>query len=584
MGKARRNRIEPTDDWEQLLLLCRWPEQAAYEEIRPLVLFGSPVAKRAEQTGSSERTLYRKAARFDEEGVESLFDAQSARRRRLPPVLRRLIVDLKAEYPPLSLGEIAAVCYVRMGRRPGKHTVERVLAEEPAPLRMLRRFDPYHEMPEPKERRRAVVALHAEGWTVKAIAGYMGINRDTVYKTLKRWVEEGEAGLEDKKRGQKGGVRKVTLRAMEAARRLQENPGLGEFRVRAALARLGIHLSARTVGRILAVNRRLYGLEKPKGPTKEKREMPFRAERRHQFWSADVRYLDVVDENLVGKRAYSITVLENYSRAVLASAVSPTQDLSAFLSVLHRAVEDHGSPEALVTDSGSVFRAKRSKAVYAALGIRKEEIERGRPWQNYLETAFNVQRRMADHHFRKAQSWPELVLAHSGWVEEYNGQYHFAHERRPDGRRTPAEVLGRLTEVRYRPGDLDRAFFSERFSRVLDPSGYATWRRWRVYGEEGLAGREAALWLREKTLTVEHQGEPLSRYEVDFSPGTGKPRALVRPVLFETALARPQPKLFRLESLGESGWLKALRLGDYAPRRPPGSLQQALFPYHEAWG
>jgi hypothetical protein len=37
--------------------------------------------------------------------------------------------------------------------------------------------------------------------------GLHGINRDTVYATLKRWVEEGEAGLEDKKRGQKGGVR-----------------------------------------------------------------------------------------------------------------------------------------------------------------------------------------------------------------------------------------------------------------------------------------------------------------------------------------------------------------------------------------
>ena len=201
-----------------------------------MVPFGSPAAERAEQTGSSERTLHRKAARFDEEGVESLFDARSARRRRLPPALRRLIVDLKAEYPPLSLGEIARICYVSTGRRPGKHTVGRVLAEEPAPLRMLRRFDPYHEIGEPKERRRAIVALHAEGWTVKAISGYMRINRDTVYAALKRWVEEGEAGLEDKKPGQKGGVRKVTLRAMDAARRLQENLGLGEFRVRAALA------------------------------------------------------------------------------------------------------------------------------------------------------------------------------------------------------------------------------------------------------------------------------------------------------------------------------------------------------------
>ena len=33
--------------------------------------------------------------------------------------------------------------------------------------------------------------------------------------------------------------------------------------------------------------------------------------------------------------------------------------------------------------------------------------------------------------------------------------------------------------------------------------------------------------------------------------------------------------------LGEDGWLKALRLGDYAPRRPrrPEMLQQELFAY-----
>jgi hypothetical protein len=39
-------------------------------------------------------------------------------------------------------------------------------------------------------------------------------------------------------------------------------------------------------------------------------------------------------------------------------------------------------------------------------------------------------------------------------------------------------------------------------------------------------------------------------------------------------------KLFALDALGESGWLKALRLEDYAPRRPtrPAPLQEALFP------
>ncbi len=120
---------------------------------------------------------------------------------------------------------------------------------------------------------------------------------------------------------------------------------------------------------------------------------------------------------------------------------------------------------------------------------------------------------------------------------------------------------------------------------MLNDFGYVVWRRWKVYGEEGLAGQEAALWLREKTLTVEHGGEPLSRYEVEFSAGTGKPRAFSCPVLFETAITLPQSRLFGLDSLGDDGWLKALRLEDYAPRRPrPGSLQQALFSFHEAWG
>ena len=55
----------------------------------------------------------------------------------------------------------------------------------------------------------------------------------------------------------------VTLRAMITAKELQENPLLGEFRIHAALKRLGIFLSPRTCGRILAPNRTLDGLPKP---------------------------------------------------------------------------------------------------------------------------------------------------------------------------------------------------------------------------------------------------------------------------------------------------------------------------------
>ena len=579
---GRRRRVEPTDEWEQIELLCAWPEQRGYELIRPLVLFGSLPSERAAETGAaSERTLQRRVSRFDAEGLESLFGSEAVRRERLPPSIRRLVVDLKAEYAGFNPNEIANACYVRFGRRPARKTVKRLLAEEPFPLRFVRRFPPYHEMEEPAERRRAVVALHAEGWSTKAISGYLRVHRSTVHRVLKRWVEEGVEGLEDRSHGWLPGVRKVDLKAIDAVRRLQQNPNLGAFRIHAALAQVGIHLSPRTCGRILATNRALYGLEKPKGPVKEKREMPFAATRRHQFWTADVRY---VDDHKLGGRAYVISVFENHTRAIFASAVTRTQDLASYLSVLYAAVERYGSPEALVTDGGGIFRARQARAVYGALRIRKEEIERRRPWQSYIETHFNVQRRMADHRFAEAESWAKLAEAHDRFVEDYNAQPHWAHRERADGRRSPAEVLAFLSGVRHREEELRRAFFSSRFARTLDSLGYARFRHWRLYGEEALAGREAALWLAAESLTLEHAGEPLSRYEVRVETDTGKLRSVGRPRLFGTSAAAAQPRLFGLDALGEGGWLKALKLEGYAPRRPRGplALQQTLFPYAEA--
>jgi hypothetical protein len=44
MSRPRRRRVEPTDEWEQIELLCGWPEQRDYELIRPLVLFGAPLS------------------------------------------------------------------------------------------------------------------------------------------------------------------------------------------------------------------------------------------------------------------------------------------------------------------------------------------------------------------------------------------------------------------------------------------------------------------------------------------------------------------------------------------------------------
>jgi putative transposase len=557
----KRPRVEPTDDLQEILPLCWWPEQVEYERIRQPVLFGTSVTEeRAEQTGVSRRTLQRRIARFGEEGMEGLFQTEAAKKQKLPPNIRRFIVDLKAEYPPFNLNEIANAVRACFGRKPDVRSVERVLDGAARPLRLERNYPRYHEM-DPGEGRAAVVELRVDGWSAKAIEQAISAS-DAPPST--RSSEEDRAGGSGGARRQAprraSGVRKVTLAAIEEARRLARNPQIGAFRVHAALKQKGFDLSRATCGRILARVREIYGYEKPKAGSGAKKPMPFASKRHHEFWTADVRYLDMLDEELLADgMVYAITILENYSRALLASSVTRRQDLNAFLSVLYRAIQHYGPPEAFVTDSGSIFLANRAQAIYRALGIRKLEIEKGQPWQSYLQTAWGVQE-------------------------------HYAHQHRKKGKRSPSEVLSWVRTPRYQEEDLARAFFSARYTRTLDDLGYLILQRFRLYAEEGLAGTEVAVWVAEDSLTVEYGGEALCRYEVECEPANGvssvgRLRSVKAHTLFETSIIVAQLRLFDLgEVLGEEGWMQVLKLDEYALRQPrrPDELQQVLFPYTEA--
>jgi hypothetical protein len=65
----------------------------------------------------------------------------------------------------------------------------------------------------------------------------------------------------------------------------------------------------------------------------------------------------------------------------------------------------------------------------------------------------------------------------------------------------------------------------------------------------------------------------------------GTLRSVKNPTLFVTTIMPPQLRLFDLdEILDEEGWIKFLKLDEYAPRqsRRSDELQQILVPYSEA--
>jgi putative transposase len=294
MPNNRYERRELSHHWEDIRPLLKDSAQITYEIIRPVLLFGISPKERAEETGMSKSSIYYKANLFDVSGMASLLpvapppEIPKQDKRTLPPPIRQAIVDAHAEYPALSLHEIASLCYVQFGRKPSPHTIQYILATGPIPSRSGRRFKRFAEIEDGTERRRTILTLHAEGWTPTSIAGYLETSRQTVHTTLKRWATEQFAGLEDKSHARTR-LRKVDLKTMQEVKKLSENPLIGAYRVSAALEQMGIKLSRATCGRLLAINRDLYHLQIPRRKDHHKATMPFRAERRHEYVIGIVR-------------------------------------------------------------------------------------------------------------------------------------------------------------------------------------------------------------------------------------------------------------------------------------------------------
>ena len=478
MPSRKRKHRERTHDWQEIQQAMLWPEQEVYERLRPIVLFGETAAERAKETGASERTLHYQAKLFEQEGMASLFhkgpSESTSPGRSLPPEMCQVIVNLKAEYPGFSLHEISTICFLRFGRKLSHHTVQRVLADGPQPTVSARRYPPYAQIADPYLRRRAIVDLHAEGWSVTAISTYLQTPRTRVYEVLKRWATEGHRGLDDtpQQHARKTGIREVN----EVGKLVKDAPELGAYRVRAALEQIGIHLSQATCGRLLSLNRQLYGLPVPSGGApRERKEMPFKAHFKHEYWSVDVRY---IEEHNLGfpEPVYLISVLENYSRVCLASNISATQNQWDYLEVLFAALSAFGAPSAMVSDGGGIFSCNQAMDVYAALGIRKERIEKRQAWQNFIEAHFNIVRRMADAKFARATSWEEMVVTHRAWMRDYNTQRHYAHEKREDGCHSPAAVLGEQKGAVYPESVLNRILFATRYTRHLTDLGICVFR------------------------------------------------------------------------------------------------------------
>src|SRR5712692_3783435 len=151
--------------------------------------------------------------------------------------------------------------------------------------------------------------------------------------------------------------------------------------------------------------------------------------------------------------------------------------------------------------------------------------------------------------------------------------YHLAHEKREDGRHSPAEVLGWVTGKQFEPDYMYRAFSALCETRTLTKAGYARFRDFLLYGERGLAGKKALINIFQDTLALEYGEQPLAKYSVEWQPDDKHLLRVGNPRLYDHPYQSPQLDLWPSQAVE---WFVIIQATPYGPRPRRNRIRRVL--------
>jgi hypothetical protein len=493
--------VEPTAAFAQLQLGFVDQIQWRYEVIRPLVLFADRTAtQRAQETATHPDTVRTLQRRFHQQGMLGLVPAHlkvtpRGRAARVPNAVRREIDRLKALYAGFHYRELARILFFTFGYPIHHNTVKQLWHQSSIPTPQPPPRGDYRAHADHTHTRLQIIRLYYQGWDKVSLSRFMRVSRPTVDRWISRFETEHFAGLIDRKRGPQW-PRKMWFPVMVAVYHLQKrHPDAGEFRLWSLLARPDI--SVRTIGRIMALNKRVYD-DIPHvrriGPKPPPQPHPYKARQPHEFWFIDGRMMDFA---LDGVRWWSLIILDGYSRTMLAGVVAPAEASWSALMVLHTACLRYGVPETLISDSGGAFTSTAFEAVLTRLQICHETIEstKGESYLNWMETHFNVQRRLYDYQFSLTTTPAAFEQAHHAFMATYNTTAHQGLLNDRFDPPIPLQVLGEAKGRIYSAEELNRHFAHDLFPRMTNRYGCVTLHHYHFYVEQGLPATPVLLWL-----------------------------------------------------------------------------------------
>jgi transposase InsO family protein len=215
-----------------------------------------------------------------------------------------------------------------------------------------------------------------------------GVSRKTAYKWLKKYRKKGLAGVADGSRKPRGGRHwmKGAVRDQIVQMR-QEHPRWGAPKILDRLRKLHprrkwpaastAHDALRTKG---LVKRRKRGPHQQDGGSK-----CVEPKRANEIWTVDFKGQFRTGD---GKYCYPLTILDGYSRYLLACEGLSSNEFASSWLVFEAVLRKYGLPEAIHSDNGEPFASKalgglsRLSVRLIRLGIRIERSRPGHPQDN----------------------------------------------------------------------------------------------------------------------------------------------------------------------------------------------------------
>lgn len=291
---------------------------------------------------------------------------------------------------------------------------------------------------------RYLVEAHLRGGrAVAELARVHGVHRSWLYKLLRRYRAEGDAGLRPRPRSRRPHRSPLAMSqdivdtiVSLRAQLLAEGLDAGALTIQWHLGRrLGHAPSVSSIWRIL----RRRGLVVPE-PHKRPRSsfIRFEAELPNQLWQTDATHWTLADQSAVE----ILNVVDDHSRVLLASVPVRTLKAADAVAVFHAAAARAGYPAALLSDNAAVFSgASRKGKVLLETELERLGIVCKHAAPYHPQTCGKVERLHQTQKRWLAMQPPAATLAElAAQLDRFRVEYNQHRPHRALGRRTPREM------------------------------------------------------------------------------------------------------------------------------------------------